>query len=262
MRPFRHRCYRAFCLLTFWVVTAGCGSGGNPRDSTSVPRTSEVTARLTVGSSRPNELSVSASLRQYINGQSDLIGFSGGEAIGATVDGVTRGLVNTGSTEFPFYRTSFVGVSTDSEVEIVFYRADNNHIVSRVEIGPDFEVTSPVAGEVLYWADDLVLRWTPGRERGRVMRIYVDVSCTRLPGTGTTSGRAFYLQIEDDGEFIYDLDNLSMSSSPDIDRSIDCTLDLDFRRESATLITPPYAQGSTLSSATLRAVEGMSIAFD
>jgi hypothetical protein len=177
----------------------------------------------------------------------------GGDSFRATLDGKNRTLERSETSTEPYYVTSFDPSPAEGSVRVRF-RGSNFTVTLR----PEFTVTSPTAGEVLGFQDDLNLQWTPA-EPGGVMQIWICRECRTT--TGGARGGSFYIQVLDTGAYTYDLSLLPEATDPAVDTSQDCSLELDFLRQGFATISPPFSLGSDMQSTQRRTVQDMSITF-
>jgi hypothetical protein len=241
------------------VHAIGCGSGGvdgGDSDSTvSSSRfdTDELDAGIYVSASAPGRVFVGASLEYDSVFDVEPVELDGGDSFRATLDGRNRTLERSETSTEPYYVTSFDQSPAEGSVRVRF-RGSNFTVTLR----PEFTVTSPTAGQVLGFQDDLDLQWTPA-EPGGVMQIWIRRECRTT--TGGVRGGSFYIQVLDTGAYTFDLSLLPEATDPAVDTSQDCSLELDFRRHAYATISPPFSLGSDMQSTQRRTVQDMSITF-
>jgi hypothetical protein len=242
-------------LLIPTIWTSACGSSG----TTSSPSvaTEDIDASMTASASEPGMTHVRVALERDDSFSVMSIELAKGERLEATFDGLTQTLIRDASAFDAEYITDFATASAAGPVQIRFFRS-NGSIVddSVVTLRPEFTVTSPTPGQSATFTSDLLLEWTPAQLRD-VMRVWLSVSCATT--MGKTTFRSFFIQVEDDGSELYDLSQIPEATDPMIDRSIDCTLNLDFQRLRSRIIAPPFEAGSEIRSKQSRGIQDITI---
>ena len=247
--------WRLASLVALAVLSGGCSTDDTSSDEVATSRLfASMSVRAeTTGLSRVN---VSFQVDDILGANVEL---SPNDVLEATVGAITQALVVDNMFFDIDYVTRF-NTSSDAEpFRIRLSRTDGSVIDgSVVGLRPEFDVTSPVPGQMATFGGALPLEWSPA-EPGRTMILSFSTACTNM--SGGTILHVSSASTDDDGTELFDLGRLPAATDTRVDPARPCTLDLDFRRDDTGTLDPAFAAGGRITSRQSREIEDLVVLF-
>jgi hypothetical protein len=242
-------------LVASTVISAGCSTDDTSSDEVA---TSRLHASMSVRAETPGLSRVNVSF-QVDDPFGANVELSASDVLEATVGAVTQVLIVDNMFFDIDYVTRF-NTSSDAEpFRIRLSRADGSTLDgSVVSLRPEFDVISPVPGQMTTFSGGLPLEWSPA-EPGRTMILSFSTACTN-----TSGGIILHVSsasTEDDGTELFDLGRLPAATDARVDPARPCGLDVEFRRDDIGALDPAFAAGGRITSRQSREIEGVLVLF-
>lgn len=138
---------------------------------------------------------------------------------------------------------------------ITFIRENGLNIDgTSVNMPDEFTVSSPSEDEAYDSNQSLPLRWTPERS-GEMIELETSTECTT--DTGSTSTTLEVFELVDDGSEDWLLSNLTAADGDDIDRTIDCVIDVTLVRRATGTLDARFESGGQITATQSREIENV-----
>ncbi len=153
------------------------------------------------------------------------------------------------------YEGSLNTSSSDDPYNITLVRENGLSIDgSTVNMPDEFTVSSPSEDEVYDSNQSLPLRWTPERS-GEMIELETSTNCTT--DTGSTSTTLEIFELVDDGSEDWLLSNLTAADGDNIDRAIDCVIDVMLVRRATGTLDTRFESGGQITATQSRKIENV-----
>lgn len=184
---------------------------------------------------------------------------SSGEYLEAVAAGVTKRMAEDTDFLDIDYQAYMDTNTSDTEVNIRFYRNSGENIVeSRAILPTSFVITSPLSSEDYSLQETVVLAWTPEIQDGST-HFFSTITCINTEGETTSSSSSEY--INDNGVYEYDISTsrLFANGTAGLNTAQPCTMAFTLQRKRFGNIDPRFGEGGTFKATQTRKVEGVTL---
>lgn len=183
-----------------------------------------------------------------------------GERLEAEANGITQVLQQDNDIFSVDYEGVIATDTSGTEFTVTFTRSNGDVLNnSRVTLPEDFEIASPQTGQTYSVEDNLPLVWTAPSATGQAITVSTVTTCTSING-----GEQVFAEnssVADTGSNDFPLGGLLVATSDQVNRTINCSMDVMLVRERTGQIDTRFGEGGSITGEQSREVEGITLSF-